>query len=53
MQKPWVEYAKAPSSGSKQTLDYLSRYTHSVAISEHRILEIGAEKVKIQYISMI
>jgi len=49
VQKPWVVYAKAPSSGPKQTLDYLSRYTHSVAISEHRILKLGAEKVKIQY----
>ena len=49
IQKPWVVYAKRPSTGPKQTLEYLSRYTHSVAISEHRILELGAEKVKIQY----
>lgn len=49
VQKPWVVYAKAPSAGAKQTLAYLSRYTHSVAISEHRILELGADKVKIQY----
>ena len=49
VQKPWVVYAKRPSTGPKQTLAYLSRYTHSVAISEHRILELGAEKVKIRY----
>lgn len=49
VQNPWVVYAKRPSTGPKQTLAYLSRYTHSVAISEHRILELGAEKVKIQY----
>ena len=49
VQKPWVVYAKRPSTGPKQTLAYLSRYTHSVAISEHRILELGEQKVKIQY----
>jgi len=49
VQKPWVVYAKRPSTGPKQTLSYLSRYTHSVAISEHRILELGEQKVKIQY----
>ena len=49
VQNPWVVYAKRPSTGPKQTLAYLSRYTHSVAISEHRILELGEQKVKIQY----
>lgn len=49
VQKPWVVYAKRPSTGPKQTLQYLSRYTHSVAISEHRILELGEHKVNIQY----
>jgi len=49
LEKPWVVYAQAPSSGPKQTLAYLSRYTHSVAISEHRILELTEEKVKIRY----
>jgi hypothetical protein len=49
VQKPWVVYAKRPSSGPKQTLQYLSRYTHSVAISENRILELGEQKVKIRY----
>jgi len=49
VQKPWVVYAKRPSTGPKQTLAYLARYTHSVAISEHRILELGAQKIKIRY----
>lgn len=49
VQSPWVVYAKAPSSGAKQTLEYLSRYTHSVAISEHRILELTEDKVRLQY----
>jgi hypothetical protein len=49
IQKPWVVYSQAPSHGAIQTLEYLSRYTHSVAISEHRILELGEKKVTIQY----
>ena len=31
-EKEWVVYAKKPSTGAEQTLNYLSRYTHSVAI---------------------
>ena len=49
IQKPWVVYAKAPSEGATQTLEYLSRYTHSVAISESRVLDLGSEQVTIQY----
>ena len=49
IQMPWVVFAKAPSAGAKQTLKYLSRYTHSVAISEHRILELTSDKVCFQY----
>ncbi len=33
----WVVYAKAPFAGPQQVLDYLGRYTHRVAISNHRI----------------
>ena len=49
VQKPWVVYCKAPTTGAQQTLEYLSRYTHAVAISEYRILELTADKVKLQY----
>lgn len=34
----WIVYAKAPFGGPKQVLEYLSRYTHRVAISNSRIL---------------
>ncbi|WP_298292669.1 IS91 family transposase [Thiomonas sp.] len=34
----WVVYAKRPFAGPKQVLEYLSRYTHRVAISNHRLL---------------
>jgi hypothetical protein len=34
----WIVYAKRPFSGPQQVLEYLGRYTHRVAISNHRIL---------------
>lgn len=49
VQKNWVVYAKAPSNGATQTLQYLSRYTHAVAISEQRILDVTEQNIKIQY----
>ena len=38
--KNWVVYSKAPFAGPEQVLDYLGRYTHRVAISNHRIVEV-------------
>ena len=35
--KPWVVYAKKPFGGPEKVLDYLARYTHRVAISNHRL----------------
>ena len=34
----WVIYAKRPFGGAEQVLDYLSRYTHRVAIANSRLL---------------
>ncbi|WP_300064779.1 IS91 family transposase [uncultured Roseobacter sp.] len=34
----WVVYAKPPFGGSEAVLAYLSRYTHRVAISNHRLV---------------
>ncbi len=36
----WVVYVKKPFSGSKQVLQYLGKYTHRVAISNHRIIDV-------------
>jgi len=44
----WVVYAKQPLGGPEQVLDYLGRYTHRVAISNERILDIGADTVSIR-----
>jgi hypothetical protein len=42
----WVVYAKPPFAGPKQVVDYVGRYTHRVAISNHRILDIENGQVK-------
>lgn len=47
--KDWVVYAKAPSKGAEQTLNYLSRYTHSVAISEGRVKALTNDRVHLEY----
>lgn len=38
--KEWVVYAKPPFAGPEQVLDYVGRYTHRVAISNNRLLDI-------------
>ena len=39
--KQWVVYAKQPFSGVNSVVEYLGRYTHKVAISNHRITAIN------------
>lgn len=39
--KDWVVYAKAPFGGPHAVIEYLGRYTHKVAISNHRICSIN------------
>ena len=41
----WVVYAKPPFGGPQKVLDYLARYTHRIAISNHRILSLREGKV--------
>jgi Putative transposase len=36
--KDWVVYAKPPFGGPDHVLHYLARYTHRVAISNHRLI---------------
>ena len=48
-EKEWVVYAKKPSTGAEQTLNYLSRYTHSVAISEGRVKAVTQSRVLLEY----
>jgi hypothetical protein len=43
--KKWVVYCKPPFNGIEGVLQYLSRYTHRIAISNHRILKLEDGKV--------
>ena len=47
--KKWVVYAKKPFAGPQQVLDYVGRYTHRVAISNNRILNIEDGQVTFRY----
>lgn len=38
--KEWVVYCKPPFKNASKVIEYLGRYTHRVAISNHRILEL-------------
>lgn len=45
----WVVYAKPPFGGPEHVLHYLARYTHRVAISNHRILNVADGKVTFRW----
>ena len=47
--KRWNVYAKAPFGGPAQVIEYLGRYTHKIAITKHRILEVGDNVLKFKY----
>ena len=48
-EKPWVVFAKKPFGSPKSVVEYLGRYTHKIAISNHRIRNIDAENVTFDY----
>ena len=45
----WVVYAKRPFTGPESVVEYLGRYTHKIAISNHRIQNIENGKVSFSY----
>jgi Putative transposase/Transposase zinc-binding domain len=45
----WVVYAKRPFAGPEIVLKYLARYTHRVAISNSRLLDLQDGKVRFRY----
>ena len=47
--KAWVVYSKRPFAGPQKLLDYLGRYTHRVAISNHRLLAMKDGTVTFSY----
>src|SRR5215468_1731094 len=47
--KDWVVYAKPPFGGPEYVLHYLGRYTHRVAISNHRLVSFTDGKVTFRW----
>jgi len=45
----WVVYAKPPFAGPEQVLDYVGRYTHRVAISNNRLIDIEDGAVRFRW----
>lgn len=45
----WVVYAKPPFERSEHVLAYLARYTHRIAISNHRLLHVDDELVTFRF----
>lgn len=48
-EKSWVVYAKRPFGNVNSVIEYLGRYTHKIAISNHRINEITPQNVTFTY----
>jgi len=48
-QKNWVVFAKRPFGTPKAVVEYLGRYTHKIAISNHRIKALDANTVIFDY----
>ncbi len=48
-EKNWVVYAKRPFKGPEQVIDYIGRYTHRVAISNNRIVDVRDGQVRLTY----
>ncbi|UIF88511.1 IS91 family transposase [Cupriavidus sp. UYPR2.512] len=48
-QAEWIVYAKPPFGGARQVLDYLGRYTHRVAICNHRLQRFDGDAVTFQW----
>jgi len=42
-------FSKKPFAGPKQVLDYIGRYTHRVAISNNRIVDVQDDMVTFSY----
>jgi hypothetical protein len=48
-QKDWVVYAKPPFAGPEQVLKYLGRYTHRIAIGNHRLVAFQNNTVSFKW----
>lgn len=47
--QPWVVYAKRPFGSPKSVVEYLGRYSHKIAISNHRLRGMDGSTVTFDY----
>jgi hypothetical protein len=47
--QPWMVYAKPPFGSPAHVLHYLARYTHRVAISNHRLVAVTDDSVSFRW----
>ena len=47
--KEWISYAKRPFKGPQQILNYIGRYSHKIAITNHRIIKVTETEVHFWY----
>jgi len=47
--KDWIVYSKPPFGGPEYVLQYLGRYTHRVAISNHRLVALATGRVTFRW----
>ena len=47
--KQWIVYAKKPFGNPAKVLNYLGKYTHRIAISNHRILGIDNNRIRFKW----
>jgi hypothetical protein len=47
--QPWVVYAKPPFGSPAHVLQYLARYTHRVAISNHRLVAMTDDTISFRW----
>ena len=47
--KDWVVHTKKPFAGVQHVVKYLARYSHRVAITNHRIKQIDQQSVQFDY----
>jgi hypothetical protein len=47
--KKWVVYAKLPMHNARQVINYIGRYSHRIAISNHRVKDVQNNRVKFSW----
>ena len=45
----WAVYAKPPFASAERVVSYLGRYTHCVAISNHRLIDFDSKRVRFRW----